>query len=78
MLSSVFVAHLLRGPGADHGLLILGAAGQPDGSAGVRGSSAAGGRLRHYTGHIARHDCRAHRRSDGKMFECMTRKSAVR
>lgn len=59
-------AHLLRGPAADHGLLLLGAAGWYDGSAGVRGRGAVGGGVSHNPGHIARHDRRAHRRPDSK------------
>lgn len=59
-------AYILRGPAADHGVLVLGAAGRHHGSAGIRGGRAAGGRVRHHPGHIARHDCGAHCRSDGK------------
>lgn len=62
-------AHLLRGPAADNGLLLLGAAGRQDGAAGLWSRCPAGLWVSHHPGHIARHDRRAHRRSDGKACE---------
>ena len=64
-------AYLLCGPAADHGLLLLGAAGWYNGSAGVRGRCAAGGGVSHNPGHITRHDRRAHCWPDSKAALCV-------
>lgn len=49
-------AHLLCRAAADHGVLLLGAAGRQDGPADLRRGRAAWDGLRDHPGHIARHD----------------------